>query len=141
LSQVNCPIGNVSPLSNTPPIPIQGNKASGFDDRPSKTLTNINVSRLARYKHDFIQNDTDKDGFLKGDQVKSIWVKSGLDARSLGLIWSLCDPGNLGKLDIRGFAAGKKLYCLHLGMFLIDENLRGVPLPSSIPSELLEKCG
>jgi hypothetical protein len=84
----------------------------GTPFRPSniKSLDskNLDFSRLTKYKQDFKQHDTDNDGFLQGDQVKSIWMKSALDARSLGLIWNLCDPGNLGKLDMRGYVAGKK---------------------------------
>jgi epidermal growth factor receptor substrate 15 len=117
----------------------------GTPFRPSNTkslnVTNLDLSRLNKYKQEFKQHDADNDGFLQGDQVKSIWMNSALDARSLGLIWNLCDPDNLGKLDMRGYVAGKKLKYLPTGMFLIDEKLRGVSVPSTLPSELLEFCG
>lgn len=87
--------------------------------RPSNTKTlkfsNLDFTSLKKYKNEFKDHDTDNDGFLQGDKIKTIWMKSGifkrlnvkgLDPVTLGLIWNLCDPGNLGKLDIKGFTAG-----------------------------------
>jgi hypothetical protein len=71
----------------------------------------IDVSLLApdclrRYLELFKEKDTDNDGFLSGEEVKNIWLRSGLDTQSLGQVWSLSDLTDDGLLDSREFCIG-----------------------------------
>ena len=76
---------------------------------PSKLIdpTNLTPALLDRYRTLFLESDSDRDGFLQGDQVRAIWIRSGLDARSLGLVWNLSDLGDDGLLDLKEFCIGK----------------------------------
>ena len=61
---------------------------------------------LRRYLDLFRDLDADKDGFLSGEEVKNIWLRSGLDTKSLGQVWSLSDLTDDGLLDPREFCIG-----------------------------------
>ncbi|KND01172.1 uncharacterized protein SPPG_04263 [Spizellomyces punctatus DAOM BR117] len=88
----------------------------------------ISPDALARYGELFDQTDTDGDGLIDGEQARSLWLRSGLDNRSLGLIWNLSDLDDDGMLCRREFC---------IGMFLIDERLRGSAIPESLSAELI----
>ena len=64
---------------------------------------------------------------MKGDQVRAIWLRSGLDNTALGKVWALVDAGRDGWLSKREFV---------VGMWLIDERLKGFAFPDQLPDEL-----
>jgi hypothetical protein len=102
--------------------------SDGTPFRPSAKPMEMEFSKvsketLQRYKQLFLDSDTDKDGYLSGDEVRAIWLKSGLDIRSLGLIWNLADLDDDGRMNRREFC---------LGMFIIDEKLRGCTIPTQL---------
>lgn len=76
----------------------------------------------------FTAFDTDRDGFLEANDVKTIFLHSGLDKKSLGSIWLLCDSTRRSKLNREEFV---------LGMYLIEQTLRGVPIPQTLPPDLI----
>ena len=57
---------------------IPDGKPSNPSNSKNFNFNNLTSSTLSRYKLDFQKNDTDKDGFLQGDQVKGLWIKSGM---------------------------------------------------------------
>ncbi|KAI8814031.1 hypothetical protein BJ742DRAFT_388716 [Cladochytrium replicatum] len=64
---------------------------------------------------------------LGGTVIRKVWLRSGLDNKVLGSIWQLVDTMADGELD-------KTRFCI--GMHLIDERLRGYPIPEELPREL-----
>jgi hypothetical protein len=83
----------------------------GTPFRPSnpKTLdpSLLSSDLIKRYKALFAESDLDRDGLLNGEQVRAVWQRSGLDNRSLGLIWTLSDLNDDGLLDSREFCIGR----------------------------------
>ncbi|KAJ3110448.1 hypothetical protein HDU96_006603 [Phlyctochytrium bullatum] len=79
------------------------------------------------YEDAFQRADKDRDGFLTGREVRSLWLRSRLDGRTLGIIWRMVDTR-------RTFVLDKEEFCI--GMFLIDERLRGKPVPQVLPRDL-----
>lgn len=83
----------------------------GTPFRPSnpKTLdpSLLSSDLIRRYKALFTESDLDRDGQLNGEQVRAVWQRSGLDNRSLGLIWTLSDLNDDGLLDSREFCIGR----------------------------------
>ncbi|CAG8664885.1 10047_t:CDS:2, partial [Racocetra persica] len=80
-----------------------------------------------RYEIVFGANKDD-DGYIDGAVVKEIYVRSRLDNQTLRKIWDLLDTDGDGRLS-------KNEFCV--GMFLIDERLRGNPVPDELPEQLL----
>ncbi|TFK19448.1 hypothetical protein FA15DRAFT_674421 [Coprinopsis marcescibilis] len=72
------------------------------------------------------------EGFLDGDKIREIFLRSNLAYRDLSSIWLLLDKTNRSRLNFEEFA---------LGMYLIQAirscHLTGVP--ASIPPEVQEK--
>ncbi|RGB25795.1 hypothetical protein C1646_631852, partial [Rhizophagus diaphanus] len=63
-----------------------------------------------------------------GAVVKEIYLRSRLDNKTLFKIWNLLDDDEDGRLSRNEFC---------VGMFLIDERLKGHPVPNKLPHELL----
>ncbi|KAF0525485.1 epidermal growth factor receptor substrate 15-like 1 [Gigaspora margarita] len=80
-----------------------------------------------RYETVFEANKDD-DGYIDGAVVKEIYVRSRLDNQTLCKIWELLDTDEDGRLSKNEFS---------VGMFLIDERLRGNPVPDELPEHLL----
>ncbi|KAI8904209.1 hypothetical protein DFJ77DRAFT_254705 [Powellomyces hirtus] len=67
----------------------------------------ISPDAVARYTELFIQTDTDRDAYVTGEEARSLWLKSGLDNRTLGVIWYLADRDEDGMLDKNEFCIGE----------------------------------
>lgn len=76
----------------------------------------------------FSQWDTENKGYITGEMGIQIFSMSGLNRQDLEAIWTLCDPGNKGKLDRDEFA---------VAMHLIYRHVNGYPIPSRLPPELI----
>lgn len=72
--------------------------------------------------------DTQRHGYIGDETARQVFGKSGLSNDDLMEIWTLCDPGDRGKLNKDEFA---------VAMHLIYRRLNGYPLPSRLPPELL----
>lgn len=66
-------------------------------------------------------------GFITGDQAKSLFLHSGLPPQILAHIWSLADITADGKMDRHEFS---------VAMHLIQMKLKGYELPKSLPQSL-----
>jgi hypothetical protein len=49
----------------------------------------------------FNEQDTDKDGFVTGQEVFPFFLMSGLPQPTLASVWSLADVGQDGRLDVQ----------------------------------------
>ncbi|KAJ3150765.1 hypothetical protein HDU86_006273 [Geranomyces michiganensis] len=87
----------------------------------------ISAEAVARYIDLFQQTDSDRDGLCTGEEARGLWLRSGLDNMTLGLIWILADRDEDGWLDSSEFC---------IGMYLIDERLGGHDVPKALPPTL-----
>ncbi|KAJ3151778.1 hypothetical protein HDU89_001826 [Geranomyces variabilis] len=87
----------------------------------------ISADAAARYLDLFQQTDLDRDGFCTGEEARNLWLRSGLDNMTLGLIWILADRDEDGCLDSSEFC---------IGMYLIDERLGGKDVPKALTPAL-----
>ncbi|XP_077147626.1 intersectin-2 isoform X3 [Ranitomeya variabilis] len=85
------------------------------------------ASRL-KYRQKFNSLDKAMCGYLTGSQVKSSLVQSSLSHTQLATIWSLADIDRNGKLKADEFV---------LAMHLTDMAKAGLPLPLTLPPELM----
>ncbi|XP_014243559.1 epidermal growth factor receptor substrate 15-like 1 [Cimex lectularius] len=88
------------------------------------------VSREEKAKYDnlFFLTDVDKDGFVSGNEIKDVFLKSGIPQSVLADIWGLCDMKQSGKLNSEQFA---------LAMWLINKKLKGIDPPSSLSPDMI----
>lgn len=87
-------------------------------------MGNLTKDARQRYEDLFEEQDQDRDGYIDGEDVRTIWLRSGLDAPALGKVWNLADRDCDGYLTRVEFV---------VGMFLIDDRLRGYPIPEQLP--------
>ncbi|KAJ3098578.1 actin organization and endocytosis protein [Phlyctochytrium planicorne] len=136
---VGSPRGSpASPVSSSPSLA----KASPPVPPPSKAVRNrpapppppaskiacpIAPEPKSWYDEAFDRYDQDRDGYLSGKEVRSIWLRSRLDGVSLGMIWLLVDGRREFRLNREEFS---------VGMHLIDERLRGRPIPAVLGKDL-----
>ncbi|KAM8975535.1 intersectin-1 isoform 2-T2 [Pelodytes ibericus] len=67
-------------------------------------------------------------GYITGDQARNFFLQSGLHQPVLAQIWALADLNNDGRMDQLEFS---------IAMKLIKLKLQGYPLPSALPSVML----
>ncbi|EKM83232.1 hypothetical protein AGABI1DRAFT_118549 [Agaricus bisporus var. burnettii JB137-S8] len=72
--------------------------------------------------------DTSNSGFLDGTTALNVFGNSGLPKDELARIWTLADRDDRGKLNIAEF---------HVAMALIYRRLNGMPIPDTLPNELV----
>ncbi|KAJ2996607.1 hypothetical protein HDV02_006369 [Globomyces sp. JEL0801] len=106
----NSPVGK----RPVPPRPKARNPIINPPNQPQK----ISQPAIQRYTDLFIKT-TGANQMMLSSQVKSIWIKSRLELKELGMIWNLLEPIDK-KLNLQEFC---------IGMHLIDEVLRGKPIP------------
>lgn len=88
----------------------------------------VDVGRLTQYKAAFTWADLDRDGLLSLAEVREVLETSGLRPSELSQIWRLSDVGEDGQLCLGEFVCA---------MHLTYRRWQGVPLPKSLPQELL----
>lgn len=88
----------------------------------------ITKEEKTRYDSLFRAWDGFGKGYILGSQAIEIFGQSGLEKPDLERIWTLCDNGNKGRLDLDEFA---------VAMHLIYRKLNGYPIPNSLPPELV----
>ncbi|KAJ8306608.1 hypothetical protein KUTeg_017153 [Tegillarca granosa] len=64
----------------------------------------------------FKKADLDMDGFVSGQEIRNIFLQSGLSNAVLAHIWNLCDTKSMGKLNSEQFA---------LAMYLVQQKVKG----------------
>ncbi|XP_054880111.1 epidermal growth factor receptor substrate 15-like 1 isoform X3 [Poeciliopsis prolifica] len=100
----------------------------------------VPLSERGRYDDIFLKMDADLDGFVSGQEVKDIFIQSGLSQNILAHIWSLADTRQIGKLNREQFALAMHLIHQKVGkgidppqvltVDMIPPSERGTPIPS-----------
>uniref|UniRef100_K1PN15 Epidermal growth factor receptor substrate 15-like 1 n=1 Tax=Magallana gigas TaxID=29159 RepID=K1PN15_MAGGI len=98
-------------------------------DSPAMAIQWV-VNPVDKMKFDqmFKTADTDMDGFVSGDEIRSIFLQSGLPNTTLAHIWTLCDTNGVGKINNEQFA---------LAMYLVQQKLKGVDPPATLTPEMI----
>uniref|UniRef100_A0A3B4D2F3 Epidermal growth factor receptor pathway substrate 15 like 1 n=1 Tax=Pygocentrus nattereri TaxID=42514 RepID=A0A3B4D2F3_PYGNA len=82
-----------------------------------------------RYDDIFLKTDADLDGFVSGQEVKEIFMQSGLSQNILAHIWALADTRQMGKLTREQFA---------LAMHFIQQKVsKGLDPPQALTPEMI----
>jgi epidermal growth factor receptor substrate 15 len=81
-----------------------------------------------QYQTVFRATDDDNDGFITGNQARSLFGNSGLPMPVLGQIWAMADINQDQKLDFTEFC---------IAMFLIAVKKKGQELPPALPESLI----
>ncbi|XP_022525367.1 epidermal growth factor receptor substrate 15-like 1 isoform X3 [Astyanax mexicanus] len=82
-----------------------------------------------RYDDIFLKTDADLDGFVSGQEVKDIFMHSGLPQNILAHIWALADTRQMGKLTREQFA---------LAMHFIQQKVsKGLDPPQALTPEMI----
>jgi epidermal growth factor receptor substrate 15 len=76
----------------------------------------------------FIKSDIDKDGFVLGQEIKNVFLQSGVPQHVLAHIWALCDIKQSGKLNNEQFA---------LAMWFVARCLKGVEPPPTLTPDMV----
>ncbi|XP_027882551.1 epidermal growth factor receptor substrate 15-like 1 isoform X2 [Xiphophorus couchianus] len=100
----------------------------------------VPLSERGRYDDIFLKTDADLDGFVSGQEVKDIFIQSGLSQNILAHIWSLADTRQIGKLNREQFALAMHLIHQKVGkgidppqvltVDMIPPSERGTPIPT-----------
>ncbi|XP_053157376.1 epidermal growth factor receptor substrate 15-like 1 isoform X2 [Hemicordylus capensis] len=89
----------------------------------------VPVTDKLRYDEIFLKTDLDLDGFVSGQEVKDIFMHSGLSQNLLAHIWALADTRQMGKLNKDQFA---------LAMYLIQQKVsKGIDPPQVLLPEMI----
>uniref|UniRef100_A0A8C9EWG2 Epidermal growth factor receptor pathway substrate 15-like 1 n=1 Tax=Pavo cristatus TaxID=9049 RepID=A0A8C9EWG2_PAVCR len=89
----------------------------------------VPMSEKLRYDDIFLKTDTDMDGFVSGQEVKDIFMHSGLSQNLLAHIWALADTRQIGKLSKDQFA---------LAMYLIQQKVsKGIDPPQVLSPDMI----
>ncbi|XP_053539178.1 epidermal growth factor receptor substrate 15-like 1 isoform X4 [Ictalurus punctatus] len=82
-----------------------------------------------RYDDIFLKTDVDLDGFVSGQEVKEIFMQSGLPQNLLAHIWALSDTRQIGKLSREQFA---------LAMYFIQQKVsKGMDPPQALTPDMI----
>ncbi|KAJ3372570.1 hypothetical protein HDU91_003268 [Kappamyces sp. JEL0680] len=117
----------------TRPAPSTTEMGSSKVLPPKRTLTTSVphseelLEALPRYKQLFAQFDRFNRGLLSGTIVRGIWTRSQLDPRVLADIWNSLQTSSTKNGEGYSFISLPE-FCI--GMYLIDEVLRGKPVPT-----------
>ncbi|XP_048582344.1 epidermal growth factor receptor substrate 15-like 1 isoform X2 [Nematostella vectensis] len=120
--------GPASPLVSNMPT-SSASPVSGMKNITSDTQSWV-VPAADKLKYDSIFKTTDKDtdGLVSGEEVKNVFIQSGLAQPVLAHIWGLCDLTNSGRLNAEQFA---------LAMYLIKQKVNGVDPPQKLTPEMI----
>ncbi|XP_062452229.1 epidermal growth factor receptor substrate 15-like 1 isoform X6 [Rhea pennata] len=89
----------------------------------------VPLSDKVRYDDIFLKTDMDMDGFVSGQEVKDIFMHSGLSQSLLAHIWALADTRQMGKLSKDQFA---------LAMYLIQQKVsKGIDPPQVLSPDMI----
>ncbi|KAG7487962.1 hypothetical protein MATL_G00028910 [Megalops atlanticus] len=82
-----------------------------------------------RYDDIFLKTDADLDGFVSGQEVKEIFMQSGLPQNLLAHIWALADTRQMGKLTREQFS---------LAMHFIQQKVsKGLDPPQALTPDMI----
>lgn len=88
----------------------------------------ITASERVRFDAIFARSDLDKDGLVSGNEIKDIFIQSGIPQMCLAQIWALCDTNQSGKLTSEQFA---------LAMWLVERKKNGIEPPNVLAPNMI----
>ncbi|XP_028403710.1 epidermal growth factor receptor substrate 15-like 1 isoform X2 [Dendronephthya gigantea] len=115
---------NVSPGVSPTPNMISATVSHGSNETPWV----VTAADKAKYDAMFKTADKDNDNLVTGDEVKNIFMASGLPQSLLAHIWGLSDMNNTGRLNNEQFC---------LAMYLIHQKVKGIEPPQTLPPEMI----
>ncbi|KAM5238405.1 epidermal growth factor receptor substrate 15-like 1 isoform 2-T2 [Ctenodactylus gundi] len=117
--------GSVSSLNSTGSLsPKHGLKPA----QPAGTWV-VPVADKMRFDEIFLKTDLDLDGYVSGQEVKDIFMHSGLSQSLLAHIWALADTRQTGKLSKDQFA---------LAMYFIQQKVsKGLDPPQVLSPDMV----
>ncbi|XP_013926415.1 PREDICTED: epidermal growth factor receptor substrate 15-like 1 [Thamnophis sirtalis] len=117
--------GSVNSLNSTGSL---SPKHSLKQTQPSANWV-VPLTDKIRYDEIFLKTDLDLDGFVSGQEVKDIFMHSGLSQNLLAHIWALADIRQMGKLNKDQFA---------LAMYLIQQKVsKGIDPPQVLLPDMI----
>nr|XP_051691673.1 epidermal growth factor receptor substrate 15-like 1 isoform X4 [Oryctolagus cuniculus] len=118
--------GSVSSLNSTGSLsPKHGIKQT----QPAATSWVVPVADKMRFDEIFLKTDLDLDGYVSGQEVKEIFMHSGLTQNLLAHIWALADTRQTGKLSKDQFA---------LAMYFIQQKVsKGIDPPQVLSPDMV----
>ncbi|XP_071054388.1 epidermal growth factor receptor substrate 15-like 1 isoform X4 [Onthophagus taurus] len=127
-NMLNRGMDGVKPEVPQQPAPLISNIAKPV--QPVQPTMNWVVTPEERSKSDalFIKSDIDKDGFVSGQEIKDVFLQSGVPPPVLAHIWALCDIKQCGKLNNEQFA---------LAMWFVARCLNGIEPPATLTPEMV----
>merc|ERR1711953_172170 len=125
LDKVPKPISAVPNINGTPkPVVSQTQPGPAVEAIPWV----VNAGDRYRYNVLFKQTDSDKDGFVSGIEIKSVFLQTGLPQNIMAHIWNLCDINQEGKLNPEQFA---------LAMWFIQRKQAGRDPPAALTPDMV----
>ncbi|XP_052775794.1 epidermal growth factor receptor substrate 15-like 1 isoform X4 [Mya arenaria] len=121
------PPGAVSVLPggrNTPTLRSDSPALRGHGQVPWVVTPADKVS----YEAMFRKADLDMDGYVSGQEIRDIFLQSGLPNNILAHIWNLSDMKGIGKLTLDQFC---------LAMYLVQQKIKGIDPPPQLTPELV----
>ncbi|XP_070272409.1 epidermal growth factor receptor substrate 15-like 1 isoform X7 [Myotis yumanensis] len=105
----------------------------GHLDRDEFAVPTVNwvvpVADKMRFDEIFLKTDLDLDGYVSGQEVKEIFMHSGLNQNLLAHIWALADTRQTGKLSKDQFA---------LAMYFIQQKVsKGIDPPQVLSPDMV----
>ncbi|KAL1547095.1 epidermal growth factor receptor substrate 15-like 1 [Salvia divinorum] len=102
-----------------------GNATPGPSQISWPKMTRASIQKYAKV---FIEQDTDRDGKITGDQARNLFLSWRLPREVLKQIWDLSDQDNDSMLSLREFC---------IALYLMERYREGNPLPSVIPNSVM----
>ncbi|KAF2898945.1 hypothetical protein ILUMI_07229 [Ignelater luminosus] len=117
-------IESIAPPSRPPPI----TSAPAAAPTPPPQTWVVTPDEKAKSDALFIKSDIDRDGFVSGQEIKDVFLQSGVPQAILAHIWALCDIKQSGKLNNEQFA---------LAMWFVARCLKGIDPPPALTPEMV----
>ncbi|XP_008581238.1 PREDICTED: epidermal growth factor receptor substrate 15-like 1 [Galeopterus variegatus] len=117
--------GSVSSLNST------GSLSPKHSIKQTQPIINwvVPVADKMRFDEIFLKTDLDLDGYVSGQEVKEIFMHSGLTQNLLAHIWALADTRQTGKLSKDQFA---------LAMYFIQQKVsKGIDPPQGLSPDMV----
>ncbi|KAJ7632264.1 hypothetical protein FB45DRAFT_989825 [Roridomyces roridus] len=117
--------GPIPTITGISPVTAQNTGASRTKSPGPSGLPPFTPQDKAKFNNMFLKSGP-VDGLLNGEKAQELFIKSKLPNETLGLIWTLADTQDRGKLDATDFA---------IGMYLIQATMTGQlsSIPTSLP--------
>ncbi|XP_020112459.1 epidermal growth factor receptor substrate 15-like isoform X1 [Ananas comosus] len=109
-------------VSSLPAGPVGANSSTQQLSWPKITQTDIQ-----KYTAVFIKVDKDRDGKIRGDEARNLFLSWKLPREVLRQVWELSDQDKDGMLSLREFCTA---------VFLMERSREGRPLPAVLPNDI-----